>query len=249
MRDEYPRRGELVVCKIEKISPYSAFASLEEYPGKEGMIHVSEISSSWVKDIRKHVKDNERVVCKVLRIDPERGHITLSLKRLSAQEKKSRMNQFKREKRAEKLLEMIVKERGLNVKKAYEKLGHSLIDEYGSLHKAFDSVYDGKTEKVPEDWKELVIEFVKKNFVKEKKEIKGKLKMTFYGPDGASDIKKALKEAEGELKVSYISAPIYQLSLMTEKPKQGEKKMCEIVERIEKTAKSLGGTAGFEREK
>ena len=39
-----PQPGELVIVKISKINPHSAFAYLEEY-GTEGMIHISEVSS------------------------------------------------------------------------------------------------------------------------------------------------------------------------------------------------------------
>ena len=98
-----PLRHELVVCKILKLYPNSAFAELIEYKNT-GMIHISEVATRWVKDMRTYLKVNQYVVCKVLRIEGD--IIQLSIKRVHREQASSKLNEFKRERKTEKLLEL-----------------------------------------------------------------------------------------------------------------------------------------------
>jgi len=42
---EWPEPDELVMCTASKVFPQGSFSKLDEYPGKEGMIHISEVAS------------------------------------------------------------------------------------------------------------------------------------------------------------------------------------------------------------
>ncbi|HID47317.1 MAG TPA: S1 RNA-binding domain-containing protein, partial [Methanococcaceae archaeon] len=105
MRKDFPEEGELVIGTVVDVKPYGAFVQLLEYPNREGMIHISEVSSGWVKNIRDHVKRGQRVVAKVMRVDKKKGHIDLSLKRVTEQQKKAKIQEWQRFQRAEKLLQ------------------------------------------------------------------------------------------------------------------------------------------------
>ena len=84
-----PTNGEIVICRITRINPNSAFATLEEYE-KEGMIHISEISRGWVRDIRKHLKVGQTIIGKVINVD--RRGIGLSIKRIDLKQKNEKSN-------------------------------------------------------------------------------------------------------------------------------------------------------------
>ena len=73
--EEWPEDGELVVATVKKIVGYGAYVTLAEFGGKEGLLHISEISTRWVRRIRNHVREKQKVVLHVLRINRERGHI------------------------------------------------------------------------------------------------------------------------------------------------------------------------------
>ena len=92
------------MCQILKIHPNSAIAKLVEYK-KTGLIHVSEVASKWVRDIREFIKENQFVVCRVMEIN-ENG-IYLSIKRVSKGQANSKLNEFKKERKSEKMLELI----------------------------------------------------------------------------------------------------------------------------------------------
>ena len=70
--------GEIVECSVEQIMPYGAFVKINK-TGRKGMIHISELSYSFVKDINAVLKIGDEIQAKVIRID-ERGRIDLSLK-------------------------------------------------------------------------------------------------------------------------------------------------------------------------
>ncbi len=69
--------GAIVEATVEKVMDYGAFVRLET--GETGMVHISEIDKNYVKDIREHVKENDRVTVKVIG-QKEDGKIDLSIK-------------------------------------------------------------------------------------------------------------------------------------------------------------------------
>lgn len=73
--------GVIVDCKVTGITNFGAFVDLGE--GKSGMIHVSEVSQTYVKDIRQFLKEGDQVKAKIITID-QAGKISLSIKQLQA---------------------------------------------------------------------------------------------------------------------------------------------------------------------
>ena len=108
-KDGLPSKGEVVIGKVKRVNPYSAFIDLDEYP-VEGMIHISEVARNRVKDIRNWVKEGSTIVCLVLYIDHDKGHINLSLKRLDQYDRNRRLQIWKRDGKGEKFLLTIAKE-------------------------------------------------------------------------------------------------------------------------------------------
>src|SRR5688572_32691078 len=75
----FPEEGELVVGTVREVQNFGAFVTLEEYTGKEGFCHIREVAPGWVKRIRDYVREQQRVVCKVLGVDEKKGHVDLSI--------------------------------------------------------------------------------------------------------------------------------------------------------------------------
>lgn len=76
--------GAIMEGKVTGISNFGVFVSLPD--GKNGMVHISEISSNYVKEINDYIKIGDQVKVKVINID-ERGKIGLSIKRAVETEK------------------------------------------------------------------------------------------------------------------------------------------------------------------
>ena len=76
MQKYYP--GAVVKGTVVAIKPYGAFISLED--NVNGLLHISEITDSFVSDLNKYVKIGQSIELKVLDIDDETSHVKLSLK-------------------------------------------------------------------------------------------------------------------------------------------------------------------------
>ena len=79
--------GAILSGKVTGLTDFGAFVELEG--GKTGMIHISEVASNYVKDIREHLSVGQEVKVKVISISPD-GKISLSIKRLTEQPKEQR---------------------------------------------------------------------------------------------------------------------------------------------------------------
>jgi len=66
---ELPEVGELVIATITKIGDHGAYVILDEYDKIQGFLHVSEIAPGWVRNINKYVKEKEKVVAIVKKLE------------------------------------------------------------------------------------------------------------------------------------------------------------------------------------
>ncbi len=71
--------GSKVEGKVTGITNFGAFVELPE--GDTGLIHISEIADTYVKDISNYLQEGEEVKAKVIEVDDE-GKIGLSIKKL-----------------------------------------------------------------------------------------------------------------------------------------------------------------------
>ena len=69
--------GDIVDGVITGVMPFGAFVDLGEK--KSGLVHISEVSKTYVQDINDHVKKGDKVKVKVLKID-DNGKISLSMR-------------------------------------------------------------------------------------------------------------------------------------------------------------------------
>jgi polyribonucleotide nucleotidyltransferase len=69
--------------KVQRITDFGAF--VEIMPGTDGLLHVSEIATHRVKDVRDELKEGQQILVKVINIDPT-GKIRLSRKALLQEE-------------------------------------------------------------------------------------------------------------------------------------------------------------------
>jgi len=252
MYDErIPRKYELVICRIKTINPHSAVAKIVEYD-TTGMIHVSEVASRWVRNIKEFIKENQYVVCRVMRSEP--GNISLSIKRVRPEEAARKLNEFKRENRAEKLLEMAGKSINKTLEDAKKEIVTLLKEEFGSFTKTFDIAFRNPEllakKGVPAKWAEAIIDIAKKNYSEKVFVVKGDLELVSYRPDGVEVIRKVLGKAKDSgLKISYISAPKYTISGSGKNFKEVRSKVETAGNEIVKSLEKEGGKASFEMEK
>ena len=229
-----PSVGEVVICKISRLNPNSAFAVLEEYDA-EGMIHISEVSSGWVRDIRNHIKEGQSVIAKVVRVD-DRG-LSLSLKRVDEKQKKDKMKEYNLNQKAEKMLDIVAQKASKKLDEVYNEIGFLLQDNFGSLYEGFKKALSDadalKKKGIDEKWIALLKEVAEKNIEQKEFEFASKLFLRSYKENGVNLIKDVLAKAEKmNLEVKYISAPEYLVKYKTKNAKKGEKEFLEKLDKI-----------------
>ena len=76
--------GTILEGKVKSITKFGAFVLLPE--NRTGMVHISEVSNTYVNDIREHLTEGQSVRVKIIGID-EAGKISLSIKRAQETER------------------------------------------------------------------------------------------------------------------------------------------------------------------
>jgi len=178
-REGWPEPGDLVVCTVDQVVDFGAFVSLDEYVGKSGLIHISEVASGWIKYIRDHVREGQKIVCKVLSVDRSRYHIDLSLKDVNEHQRREKIQQWKADQKAWKWLQMAYEGRDADLARVTD----GLLKSYHSLYGALEDVAIGGAESLaesgllPEDI-ELISQMAKDNVKIPTVEIAGYVDLT-----------------------------------------------------------------------
>ena len=76
--------GNILEGTVVNITSFGAFVEIEGK--KTGLVHISEVADSFVKDIREHLNEQDKVMVKVISID-DNGKISLSIKQANVKKK------------------------------------------------------------------------------------------------------------------------------------------------------------------
>jgi len=79
--EQHYKVGQLVEGEITKLTPFGAFARIDD--SIEGLIHISELSDDRITHPKEIVKEGETHTLRIIRIDPQKRRMGLSLKRVA----------------------------------------------------------------------------------------------------------------------------------------------------------------------
>ena len=86
--------GELLIGKVINVKPYALFLEFED--GVQGLLHISEISDAFIRDIERFGTKGDELRVKVLSVDETNGFLRVSLKRVEEQDFYSTHKNLKR---------------------------------------------------------------------------------------------------------------------------------------------------------
>ena len=249
-----PEEDEILLCKVTRILPNSVFVEMLEY-NDSGMIHISEIAPGRIRNLRDHVSVGRQVVCKVLRIHRDRGHIDLSLRRVNSHQRREKLDEIKQELKAESLIKAVAKRLNKPVLEIYKQLEQSIFNEYSHLYLCFQEVATDETDLeklgVPKQLAEELTSSIKDKFKPQKIKIQGEITFKTYATDGVGDIKLALSEIKkisDTITLFYLGAGRFKMIIVDEDYKPAEKHLKLTLKILEKFTDKLA-TATFDREK
>ncbi|HXW66869.1 MAG TPA: translation initiation factor IF-2 subunit alpha [Thermoplasmata archaeon] len=255
LRAEYPDEGDLVIGTVTSIRNFGAFVTLDEYAGREAFIHLSEVATGWVKYIRDHIREGQKIVARVLRVDPAKNQIDLSLKRINDHQRREKTQQWKNEGRALRLVEQVAQGLKITSEAAADLFGPTLVERYGSLFAAFEVAsadpkrFQKENEKAA--WVTQFLKIARENIVPPRVTILGTLELTDPRPDGVEAVRAALLAAEQvdpeAVEVHYVGAPKYRMRVVAGQYKTAEETLKRATEAAIKAITAAGGEGSFVR--
>lgn len=256
---EWPEPGDLVMATINTVMTYGVYANLDEY-NKRGFLHISEISSARIRNIRDFVRENQKLVLKVLRVNTEKGHIDLSLRRVTKRERIEKIKSWKKDRKGEALLYVVSERLGLPRDEIYEKVGAVLEEKYG-LYDGFENVLKEGVSvltqlNVSEEIAKVVLQVAEERIRVKTVKVGGILEVRCPRPNGVkciqeafSDAKKAHKTKDSKIYFSVIAAPKYRIEVSAENWKRAEEVLKKVSNAIVANIDDAGGHGDFKQEK
>jgi len=250
--ENFPEEGELVLCTVKKTFDQGAYVALDEYNNKEGYLSLKEISLKWIKNIHDYVREEQKVVLKVIGVDLKRGAINLSLRNVSDAERKAKIEDVKRTQKEKKFIDFVSNELKINKDKIREIL-KPLEDKYGTIYDGIEKIASDNTNveilNCEDTLMENLVGLINKNVKVKKVEVSGFVMLKSYAPDGVEQIKKIFKKADTkDVHITYIGAPIYKIDAISDEYKAAEKKLKTSCEKILSAAKDLNCTSKYAKE-
>ncbi|MCT9096114.1 translation initiation factor IF-2 subunit alpha [Haloarchaeobius sp. HME9146] len=256
----WPDSGELVVGKVDEIENFGVFVDLEEYEDKRGLVHISEVASGWIKNVRDHVREGQTVVCKVLDVDEDSQQIDLSIKDVNNHQRSDKIQEWKNEQKADNWMLLAFGEDVSD--EQYASVANELLGEYGSLYEGFEqAAIHGpaalEATDLTDEEVEKVVGTARENVSVPYVNVTGYIDLRCPNPDGVDDVKEALKAAEGngevpdevELDVTYVGSPEYRIKVKAPNYKTAESELEEAAARAKSEIESRGGTGEYHRER
>jgi len=261
-RKELPDVGELVVGTVKEIFEHGAYILLDEYGGLEAYAPVNEIVQSWFHSIKDYLKVGQKAVFRVIRVDPRRKLVDVSLRKVKDEEKKEKFLKWKRTVRAVKLLELVSQRTGVPLQELVEKVAYRFEDFYGDMLKGLEELARGNVEEVrkilsdiPDHVFKVIEEVAKEHIEIPEVTISGIIRIINLKPDGVEHIREILTNAKKiiekypdvKYKIYVMGPPRYRIDLTGRDPKLLEQILNEVSNYIIEEARKRGGEASFTR--
>ncbi|MDH3695896.1 MAG: S1 RNA-binding domain-containing protein [Nitrosopumilus sp.] len=251
---EMPEQGEIVLATVTKVMDHGAYVTLDEYDDIQGFLHISEIAPGWIRSVNRFVRDGEKKVLLVKKVNSQRGDIDLSLKQVSKDQKKQKLKEVKKYEKGKTLLQNVQEKAKLSDDEV-EKLEDTIYSKFDSIYDAFieigrngiDSVKEFKLAKKTATVIEEICSKIKLPSV----EIRGIMEITNNKSDGVEIIKKILLDVlkkDSSIDITYLGAPKYRLSITSENFKAAEKSLKPIITEVQSNIEKKKGSFKFTRE-
>lgn len=233
--------GQLVIGTVTKIVGTIVFVKIEDY-NLEGTITFPEIAPGRIRNIRDFVFVGKKIVCKVLRVNPQ--VIDLSLRRVKVNERNDFNERAKKEKNYTALLKTLLPEN-------YEKTIANIKEKEGSLFDLFENARENPSllEKyLPKEASEKIAKVISEKKAKETT-MSRKFSLSSKSSNGIVIVKNIIKESAKGIspEISYMAAGKYLIKLRTKDLKGADTQLNRMMQAIEALAKKNGCAFNLEK--
>ena len=221
------KEDDVILCIVKRIEGTTVFLEMENK--KQGTMIFSEVSPGRIRNIRKYIVPNKKVVCKILRIKD--GHPELSLRRVTAKERNEVLEAHKKEKILANILKPVIKEKTPEILEKIQKK-YSLAEFLDEARENSALIENFVTKKQAEELKKIFAEKKEKE-----KEVAKTIILKTNKESGLKDIKEVLKIKDA--KINYLGSSKFSVLVKDKNYKTANLKLEKLIDGIRKKAKSL----------
>ncbi|EKX73965.1 eukaryotic translation initiation factor 2 alpha subunit, putative [Theileria equi strain WA] len=246
---KFPKPEELVMVKVNRIESQGVYVSLLEYDDREGLILLSELSKRRYRSINKLVKVGRHEVVLVLRVDPVKGYIDLSKRRVSPEDIVKCEEKFSKSKKVHQTVRHIAQKHGISVEELNKiciwPLYHTYPHALDALKEAAvnsENVFKGLP--ISQDIIDSLIQDIQLRLTPQALKLRCTIDVWCFGPDGIDAVKLALKKAKdahAEVSVRLVAPPQYEIVTSCHDKEKGIALMNKCLEAIETEIKAHNG--------
>lgn len=225
---ELPTQGHLVMVQVKRVADTSCYVSMLEYGGLEGMILFSEVSTRRIRSMLKEIRVGQFCVCLVLRVEPEKGYVDLSRRRVNQEERNRYLDTYAKSKTVHSTMKNLASQYSLSLREVCEKVAWPLYREHAHAYDAFTDFVNNKDraifEKldVPKEMIDSLVEIVERKMTPQAMKFKAQVHVSCTAYDGIAAVKKALGAVAevckakngsemGEVSIKVVAPPLYDL--------------------------------------
>ncbi|KAJ9096358.1 hypothetical protein QFC22_003220 [Naganishia vaughanmartiniae] len=251
--NKFPEVDQLVMVQVKQIAEMGAYVKLLEYDNIEGMILLSELSRRRIRSVQKLIRVGRNEVVVVMRVDPEKGYIDLSKRRVSAEEVGKCEEQYEKGKTVDSIITQVSKKTGIDAEKIYEQVVWPLGKKYGHAHDAFklavtepDTVFEGLN--LDESLRADLLSNIARRMTPKPVKVRSDLELTCYSYEGINGIKSALRAGEATsteqvpLKIRLVAPPLYVMTTTSTDKNAAIEVMEKALERIGEEIEKYDGS-------
>jgi translation initiation factor 2 subunit 1 len=250
----YPDIESVVMVQVRNIADMGAYVSLLEYGNVEGMILLSELSRRRIRSIHKLIRVHRNEVVMVLRVDPDKGYIDLSKRRVSAEDIAACEDRYNKAKAVHGVLRHVAEKRHYFLQELYERIGWPLYKKYGHAYDAFKWAISNTTNEtttdpfdeldIPADLKEEIKLYICRRLAPQPTKLRSDIEVSCFAYAGMDAIREALfagMAVDNSIHIQLIAPPIYVLFLTTLDKDAGIALLHQAIEAIRVVITKNGG--------
>ena len=253
-KDGFPEVNEIILCTVKKIYGNTVFVDIDEYE-KEGVLTISEIAPGRIRNLRDHVVEDKKIICKVLRVDNKLNRVDVSLRRVSITAMNQKKEQIKKEEYADRMYLDISKELGISKDDLFEKTYEPIFEDYDTVFEAlYDIMLDNTKVEIfkdltKEEQKKLV-EVVNDRIKPEEVIYKKSFKLNSTDKNGIDLIREVIKNSldlvnYDKIKVVYLAAGEFGVTIVHDDKKSASEIFKKFLDNVEKLSKEKKLTFEF----
>jgi translation initiation factor 2 subunit 1 len=146
----YPKQDELVYVRVEKVEELAAGVQLLEYGNIEGMVQLSELTRRRIRSMNRLIRVGKFEVLVVLRVDPEKGYIDLSKRRVSTEDVKKCEEKYNKSKSVHSILRQVAKSENVKLEDLYSGFAWPLYRKFNHAYDALEMIAKQERDRVSE---------------------------------------------------------------------------------------------------